>query len=87
VNLGFALTVWDQMSRRAMFPTPETIRADTGLAGRPLIVEQSTQRPRHLAVFAAQLVAPFRPIAKSGPVIEPGALGQPTVFPPDLVGD
>ena len=87
VNLGFALTVWDQMSRRAMFPTPETIRADTGLAGRPLIVEQSTQRPRHLAVFAAQLVAPFRPIAKSGPLIEPGALGQPTVFPPDLVGD
>ena len=87
VNLGFALTVWDQMSRRAMFPTPETIRADTGLAGRPLIVEQSTQRPRHLAVFAAQLVAPFRPIAKSGPIIEPGALGQPTVFPPDLVGD
>jgi sterol desaturase/sphingolipid hydroxylase (fatty acid hydroxylase superfamily) len=87
INLGFALTVWDQLSRRAIFPTPETIRADTGLAGRPLIVEQSTQRPRHLAVFAAQLVAPFRPIAKSGPVTEPGPLGQPTVFPPDLVGD
>jgi sterol desaturase/sphingolipid hydroxylase (fatty acid hydroxylase superfamily) len=62
VNLGFALTIWDQMFRRAVFPTPDTIRADTGLRGRPLIVEQSTTRPRHLAVFAAQLVAPFRPM-------------------------
>jgi sterol desaturase/sphingolipid hydroxylase (fatty acid hydroxylase superfamily) len=62
VNLGFALTIWDQMFRRAVFPTPETIRADTGLRGRPLIVEQSTARPRHLSVFAAQLVAPFRPV-------------------------
>ncbi len=62
VNLGFALTIWDQMSRRAIFPTPETIRTDTGLVGRPLIVEQSSARPRHLTVFAAQLVAPFRPL-------------------------
>ncbi|MGA3220065.1 MAG: sterol desaturase family protein [Acidimicrobiales bacterium] len=62
VNLGFALTIWDQMAHRAVFPTPETIRTDTGLAGRPLIVEQSTSRPRHLRVFAAQLVAPFRPL-------------------------
>jgi sterol desaturase/sphingolipid hydroxylase (fatty acid hydroxylase superfamily) len=62
VNLGFALTIWDQMFRRAVFPTPDTIRMDTGLRGRPLIVEQSTAKPRHLAVFAAQLVAPFRPI-------------------------
>jgi sterol desaturase/sphingolipid hydroxylase (fatty acid hydroxylase superfamily) len=62
VNLGFALTVWDQLSHRAVFPTPETIRADTGLVGRPLIVEQATPRSRHLRVFAAQLVAPFRPL-------------------------
>jgi sterol desaturase/sphingolipid hydroxylase (fatty acid hydroxylase superfamily) len=62
VNLGFALTIWDQMFKRAVFPTPETIRADTGLRGRPLIVEQSGQRPRHLSVFAAQLVGPFRPM-------------------------
>jgi sterol desaturase/sphingolipid hydroxylase (fatty acid hydroxylase superfamily) len=62
VNLGFALTIWDQLSRRAVFPTPETIRADTGLPGRPLIVEQASPRPHHLSVFAAQLVAPFRPM-------------------------
>ena len=36
VNLGFALTIWDQLSHRAIFPTPETIRTDTGLPGRPL---------------------------------------------------
>jgi sterol desaturase/sphingolipid hydroxylase (fatty acid hydroxylase superfamily) len=62
VNLGFALTVWDQLFGRAIFPTVETIRTDTGLPGRPLAVEQAGERPRHLAVFAAQLIGPFRPM-------------------------
>jgi sterol desaturase/sphingolipid hydroxylase (fatty acid hydroxylase superfamily) len=62
VNLGFALTIWDQLFGRAVFPTEETIRAATGLPGRPLVVEQSTPRARHLSVFASQLVAPFRPM-------------------------
>jgi len=62
VNLGFALTIWDQLFRRAVYPNPDTIRADTGLPGRPLVVEQASPRPRHLAVFVAQLVAPFRPV-------------------------
>jgi sterol desaturase/sphingolipid hydroxylase (fatty acid hydroxylase superfamily) len=62
VNLGFALTIWDQLFHRAVFPTEATIRTDTGLPGRPLIVEQAGSRPRHLSVFAAQLVAPFRPM-------------------------
>ena len=62
VNLGFALTIWDQLSHRAIFPTEETIRADTGLVGRPLIVEQAGPRPRHLSVFLAQLAGPFRPL-------------------------
>jgi sterol desaturase/sphingolipid hydroxylase (fatty acid hydroxylase superfamily) len=62
VNLGFALTIWDQLFHRAVFPTEETIRTDTGLPGRPLIVEQAGPRPRHLTVFAAQLIAPFRPM-------------------------
>lgn len=64
VNLGFALTIWDQLFHRAVFPTPETIRTDTGLPGRPLIVEQAGGRPHHFSVFAAQLVAPFRPMDK-----------------------
>jgi sterol desaturase/sphingolipid hydroxylase (fatty acid hydroxylase superfamily) len=62
VNLGFALTIWDQFSRRAVFPTKETIRIDTGLPGRPLAVEQSAPRARHFSVLAAQLVGPFRPL-------------------------
>jgi sterol desaturase/sphingolipid hydroxylase (fatty acid hydroxylase superfamily) len=62
VNLGFALTIWDQLFHMAIFPTPETIRADTGLPGRPLIVEQESDRPHHFSVFVAQLAAPFRPM-------------------------
>jgi sterol desaturase/sphingolipid hydroxylase (fatty acid hydroxylase superfamily) len=62
LNLGFTLTIWDQLTHRALFPTPETIRADTGLAQRPLRVEQQGARPRHLTVFAAQLMGPFRPL-------------------------
>lgn len=64
VNLGFALTIWDQLFRRAVFPTAETVRIDTGIPGRPLRVEQEGQRPRHLAVLAAQLVGPFRPMSQ-----------------------
>ncbi len=81
VNLGFALTVWDQLFHRAVFPTEATIRTDTGLPGRPLIVEQEALRPRHLAVFAAQLVAPFRPLNDlSDPPsrTEPRRAGPPT---------
>ena len=62
VNLGFALTIWDQLFHRAVFPTKETIRADTGLPGRPLRVEQEAEVPRHLSVLVAQLIGPFRPL-------------------------
>jgi hypothetical protein len=64
VNLGFALTIWDQIFHRAVFPTEASVRIDTGLPGRPLVVEQAGPRPRHFAVLAAQLVAPFRPSRK-----------------------
>ena len=49
VNLGFTLTIWDQLFHRAVFPTPETIRADTGLPQRPLRIEQQGSRPHHLS--------------------------------------
>jgi sterol desaturase/sphingolipid hydroxylase (fatty acid hydroxylase superfamily) len=62
VNLGFALTIWDQLFHRAVYPTEETIRTETGLRGRPLIVEHAGTRANHLSVFAAQLLAPFRPM-------------------------
>jgi sterol desaturase/sphingolipid hydroxylase (fatty acid hydroxylase superfamily) len=62
VNLGFALTIWDQVFHRAVFPTEATIRADTGLPGRPLVVEQAGDRPHHLASMLGQLWGPFRPL-------------------------
>jgi sterol desaturase/sphingolipid hydroxylase (fatty acid hydroxylase superfamily) len=62
VNLGFALSIWDQVFGTAVFPTKDTVRTATGLPGRPLLVEQATQRSRHLWVFAVQLVSPFRPL-------------------------
>ncbi len=71
VNLGFALTVWDQLFHTAVFPTAETVRADTGLAGRPLLVEQATPRSRHVSVYAIQLAAPFRPFHDPQPTSSP----------------
>jgi hypothetical protein len=65
VNLGFALTIWDQLFGTAVFPTKDTVRTDTGLPGRPLLVEQASARPHHLRVFAVQLVAPFRPLREA----------------------
>jgi sterol desaturase/sphingolipid hydroxylase (fatty acid hydroxylase superfamily) len=58
VNIGFALTIWDQMFHRAVFPTTDTIGIDTGLPGRPLVVEQ--EEGGHLSVLGRQLIAPFR---------------------------
>jgi sterol desaturase/sphingolipid hydroxylase (fatty acid hydroxylase superfamily) len=72
VNLGFALTIWDQIFHCAVFPSEATVRIDTGLPGRPLVVEQSTVRPQHLSVLAAQLVAPFRPMRRQP--VEPASL-------------
>jgi sterol desaturase/sphingolipid hydroxylase (fatty acid hydroxylase superfamily) len=64
VNLAFAFTIWDQLARRAVFPDTTTIRIDTGIPGRPLSVEQAGPRPRYLSVLAAQLIGPFRPMAR-----------------------
>ena len=63
VNLGFALSIWDQMFHRAVFPTEETVRTDTGLPGRPLIVEQSTDAP----------ATSFRPCRSAGGPVPPDA--------------
>ena len=87
VNLGFALTIWDQLFHRAIFPTDETIRTDTGLPGRPLVVEQEGERPHHFSVLLAQLVAPFRPtreptLATSGAPADAG----PETRLPELQG-
>jgi sterol desaturase/sphingolipid hydroxylase (fatty acid hydroxylase superfamily) len=76
VNLGFALTIWDQLSGRAVFPTKETVRIDTGLPGRPLAVEQSAPRARHFSVLAAQLLGPFRPLNSAADQVQSDAVVQ-----------
>lgn len=57
VNFGFALSVWDRIARTAVLPTGPAV-VQTGLAGRPVPVEQAT--PGIARVVAAQLVQPFR---------------------------
>jgi sterol desaturase/sphingolipid hydroxylase (fatty acid hydroxylase superfamily) len=57
-NLGIVLTIWDVMAGRAVFAPSGTSVAATGLAGRPLAVEQSGERSR-LGMLAGQLIEPF----------------------------
>ncbi|HEX3332735.1 MAG TPA: sterol desaturase family protein [Acidimicrobiales bacterium] len=60
VNLGVVLTVWDVVAGKARFPAPGRAPCATGLAGRPVPVEQQepARRPPHL--LARQLAQPFR---------------------------
>jgi sterol desaturase/sphingolipid hydroxylase (fatty acid hydroxylase superfamily) len=65
VNLGTVLTIWDIATRRAVFPAGGRAEAvPTGLARRPIPVEQEGPRPRHLTRTAQQLVEPF---VRTGP--------------------
>jgi sterol desaturase/sphingolipid hydroxylase (fatty acid hydroxylase superfamily) len=59
VNLGTVLTVWDVFSHRAVFPERGAAVIATGLAGRPVPLEQSSRRAHPLRAFAAQMVEPF----------------------------
>jgi sterol desaturase/sphingolipid hydroxylase (fatty acid hydroxylase superfamily) len=61
VNLGTVFTFWDLLSRRAVFPDPGSGRAAaaTGLAGRPLPVEQTGSRLWLGRTMLIQLAEPF----------------------------
>jgi sterol desaturase/sphingolipid hydroxylase (fatty acid hydroxylase superfamily) len=59
VNFGFVLVCWDQLARRAAFPTGGT-PIPTGLAGRPVPVEQSGRATGSARVMLSQLAQPFR---------------------------
>jgi sterol desaturase/sphingolipid hydroxylase (fatty acid hydroxylase superfamily) len=64
VNLGFVLVGWDQLARRAAYPT-RGVAIATGIAGRPVPVEQAAPR-RIVRVVVAQLAQPFRLRAATG---------------------
>ncbi len=59
VNLGTILTVWDVMTHRAVFPERDAVPVATGLAQRPIPVEQAGARPRHARTLAVQMAEPF----------------------------
>jgi sterol desaturase/sphingolipid hydroxylase (fatty acid hydroxylase superfamily) len=61
-NLGVVLTVWDVLAGRARFPDRTRPAARTGLAGRPVPVEQGLIAPSPLWLLAQQLCDPFRPV-------------------------
>ena len=58
VNFGFVLVCWDQMARRAAYPTRGEAVA-TGIAGRPVPIEQAA-RGGAWRVVLTQLAQPFR---------------------------
>jgi Fatty acid hydroxylase superfamily len=59
VNLGVVFSLWDVLSRRAIFPRREGGLIATGLAGRPIPVEQQGDRPRFGRLFVIQWLEPF----------------------------
>jgi len=59
VNLGVVLTIWDVLARRARFPARGDAVGRTGLAGRPVPVEQDNSAGPALALLAEQLIEPF----------------------------
>jgi sterol desaturase/sphingolipid hydroxylase (fatty acid hydroxylase superfamily) len=61
INLGTVFPFWDMLARRAVFPDRDRSRAAsvTGLAGRPVPVEQAGARPRFARIMLSQLTEPF----------------------------
>jgi sterol desaturase/sphingolipid hydroxylase (fatty acid hydroxylase superfamily) len=63
INLGTVFTIWDVLSRRAVFPAAGTAAGrnvvPTGLSGRPVPVEQSGDQPRFFRTFLTQWMEPF----------------------------
>jgi sterol desaturase/sphingolipid hydroxylase (fatty acid hydroxylase superfamily) len=65
INLGTVFAIWDAASRRAVFPARAAAGRtviETGLAGRPIPVEQSGPRPRLGRTMLVQLAEPFTSI-------------------------
>jgi sterol desaturase/sphingolipid hydroxylase (fatty acid hydroxylase superfamily) len=60
VNLGVVLTIWDVLAGRARFPARGQAPGRTGLAGRPVPVEQDAAAGPALLLLAGQLSEPFQ---------------------------
>ena len=77
VNLGVVFTVWDVLARRAVFPARCAPICRTGLAGRPIVVEQEQPRHRPLRIIAAQLLEPFTTKARAHRLNPPSRTTRP----------
>ncbi|HXW87187.1 MAG TPA: sterol desaturase family protein [Streptosporangiaceae bacterium] len=58
-NLGVVLTIWDVLAGRAVFPARGAAAGRTGLAGRPVPVEQGGAAAPAVLLLAEQLMEPF----------------------------
>jgi sterol desaturase/sphingolipid hydroxylase (fatty acid hydroxylase superfamily) len=59
VNFGIVLPWWDRLAGCALFPQPDAPLIRTGLAGRPLEVEQGVARRGAPSLLVRQLLEPF----------------------------
>jgi sterol desaturase/sphingolipid hydroxylase (fatty acid hydroxylase superfamily) len=59
INMGTVLSIWDRMTGRAVDAVPSLVAAPTGLAGRPIPVEQASDRPQFVRTFISQWTQPF----------------------------
>src|SRR5215469_7470438 len=60
VNLGVVLTIWDVLAGYASFPGRGDASERTGLAGRPIPVEQDASASPAFLLLAEQLIEPFQ---------------------------
>jgi sterol desaturase/sphingolipid hydroxylase (fatty acid hydroxylase superfamily) len=60
VNYGFVLVCWDQLIHRAAFPVKHAVPLATGIAGRPVPIEQLGSARSTPRTVAAQLAQPFK---------------------------
>ena len=60
VNLGVVLTIWDVLAGRARFPSRSDAVGRTGLAGRPVPVEQDDSAGLVVLLLGEQLIEPFQ---------------------------
>jgi sterol desaturase/sphingolipid hydroxylase (fatty acid hydroxylase superfamily) len=60
INLGTIFTFWDRLAGRAVWPDTSAPVPPTGLAGRPIPVEQAEGRPHYLRLLLNQVaIEPF----------------------------
>jgi sterol desaturase/sphingolipid hydroxylase (fatty acid hydroxylase superfamily) len=76
INLGTVLAVWDTMTRRAVFPAPGAAACVTGLAGRPVPVEQGQAGLSLARTFLSQWAEPFATVRSV--LAGPATAGPPT---------